>query len=247
MNRLINIDNLPEVFGVRDVIRLSNSKVTRRMLNYEITKLLKGKKLIKIKNGVYSKIGDIFYIASYLYDGYIGFSSALYLHGLKEEIEASVYVCTSSPKKRLRVMERVIEPVNMSKQQYGVMAFVLNGREILISTYAKTIFDMLSKPKYANYFDMYRAMKIRSFSKGQWEELAYYAKNSNITDIRRVGYATEGIAPGWFTGQMNDLSRKGYRTSFFFKHKAENYNLKWSMFDGLSVRRWLNAVRSRFR
>ena len=242
MTKLINIGNLPDVFRVSDLVRLSKGKATERSVNYMISGLLKGKKLVRIKSGMYSKTGDIFYIACRLYDGYIGFSSALYLYGLKEEIEAVVYVCVPEHEKGFRILGKIVEPVNMSDNDYGASLIESNGHQILVSTYAKTIFDMLSKPRYANYFDMYRAVRIRPLAAGEWKELLYYAKSSSISDIRRIGYATDGIAPGWFLDELERLSRKGYRTSFFFKHESRNYNSRWSIFDSLGMRRWMNGV-----
>ncbi len=242
MNKLINIETLPPVFEVRKIIGLSGGKITRRALNYSISKLLREKRLIRLRNGIYSKVGDIFYIAYRLYNGYIGFSSALYLYGLKEEIEANVYVCITSSAKPGRIMGRLIVPVNMGINAYGASLMELSGREVLVSTYAKTIFDMLSRPRYANYFDMYRSMKLRPLGHDEWKELLHYAGNSNITDIRRIGYAMEGIAPGWFIKELGLLSKKGYRASFFFRHEAKNYNGKWDIYDSLYIRRWADAV-----
>ncbi len=243
MIKNININILPEVFRVDDVIRLSDKGITRRRLAYAISKLLEDKKLVKVVNGIYSKTGNVFYIAYKLHGGYIGFSSALYLHGLKTEVEPIVYVCTPSRHaKRIKILDSIIKAVNMSEQQYGTMLMDIDGMEIRVSTYAKTIFDMLSKPRYADYFDMYRAMNIRKLNQEEWKELLYYAKNSSITDIRRIGYATDGIAPHWFTKELHGTSSKGYRASFFFKHKAENYIRKWDLFDDLRITRWRNAI-----
>ena len=72
--------------------------------------------------------------------------------------------------------------------------------------------------------------------------LLYYSRDSSLTTIRRIGYATDGIAPSWFTKTLHDMSMKGYRTSFFFKHVAENYSDKWNIFDDLGVIRWKNAA-----
>ncbi len=243
MIKNINISLFPEVFRIDDIIRLSGRGITRRRLAYAISKLLDEKKLIKVMNGVYSKTGDAFYIAYKLYGGYIGFSSALYVHGIKTEVNPVIYVCTPlKHAKRINILDKIIVPVNMSGQQYGTMQEGINGKEIMVSTYAKTIFDMLSKPRHADYFDMYRAMNIRRLTAEEWKELLYYTRNCSITDIRRIGYATDGISPSWFTKELHETSSKGYRASFFFKHKTENYIRKWDMFDDLGITRWRNAV-----
>ncbi|MBU6391202.1 MAG: hypothetical protein KGI00_03270 [Candidatus Micrarchaeota archaeon] len=242
MTILINIDSLPYVFRIGSIIKTSKGRLTRRRLGYLIGKLLDEKKLLKIGNGLYSKGGNVFYIACYVYKGYIGLSSALYLHGLKTEVEGTVYVCTSSPRKGMRIMDSMLVPVNMSGLQYGTTELAMEEKRVMVSTYPKTVFDMLAKPRYANYFDMYRALNERHMEKEEWDELLYYAKSSSTTQIRRIGYAMEGIAPGRFTDELLKLSGRKPGASFFFRHKAVNYSMKWKLFDDLSVRRWLNAV-----
>ncbi len=242
MNRLVNLELLPRIFRSSEIIKLSKGKITRRSLGYAISKLVMERKLVMLKKGIYSKTGDIFYMAQYLYKGYIGLSSALYLYGLKEEVENAVYVCVKSPAKKVTRLGVRIVPVNMSRMQYGTHFVEHEGNTVLVSTYAKTVFDMLSRPKYANYFDMYRAIGLKPLTSAEWRELLGYAESSDITDIRRTGYATDGIAPKWFTEDLIKLSKKGYRTSFFFGHIAKSYNCKWSIYDSIGIRRWVNAV-----
>ncbi len=242
MDKVINIEDLPQVFKTSEIVRVTHGKVSKRRINYRIKNLLRRGKLFRISKSVYSKTANIFYISIYLYKGYIGFSSALYLHSLKTEVSGEIYVCTSTYKKRRKILGRIIMPVNMSKQQYGAEFMVVDGDEILVSTYPKTIFDMLSVPKYANYFDMYRALNERNLTKKEWEELLYYATDSSLTDVRRIGYALEGLAPAWFVKKLYKLSREGSRISYFFKHKNINYNSRWEIYDSINVRQWFNAI-----
>ena len=242
MDRIINIEDLPQVFKTREIVRITHGRVSKRKINYRIKNLLKRGKLFKISKSIYSKTANIFYIGVYLYRGYIGFSSALYLHSLKTEVSSEIYVCTSAHKKKRRVLGRIIIPVNVSKQQYGAEFILVEGDEILVSTYPKTIFDMLSVPKYANYFDMYRALNERNLTKKEWEELLYYATDSSLTDVRRIGYALEGLAPAWFVKKLHKLSREGSRISYFFKHKNINYDSRWEIYDSINVRQWFNAI-----
>ncbi len=243
MYNIVNIETLPDVFRVESIISLSRGRVTRRSLSYAIARLLREKKLVKVKNGTYSKASDPFYVSTMVYDGYIGLSSALFLRGLKTEVEADIYVCTGRGQhKATRFMDKTITPVNMSRQFYGASTVNRDGRDILVSTYPKTIFDMLSKPSYANYFDMYRAMKLTPLSKSEWKYLSYYLCNSSTSDIRRAGHATDGIAPQWFTKKLKRLSDAKTGVSFFFKHRAVNYSPRWKIYDDIGITRWNNAI-----
>ena len=243
MYNIVNIEMLPDIFNVGSVISLSRGQITRRSLSYAIARLLREKKLVKIKNGKYSKTVDPFYVSAMIYNGYIGLSSALFMLGLKTEVEAEIYVCTEGGQgKATRFMDKTITPVNMSRQFYGASTVNYDERDVLVSTYPKTIFDMLSKPAYANYFDMYRAMNLKPLSKAEWKYLSYYLCNSSTSDIRRGGYATDGIAPQWFTRKLKRLSDIRMGVSFFFKHRAINYSPKWKLYDDIGMARWNNAV-----
>lgn len=240
MNRIISIENLPDTFSIGQMT--ANGKLTRRIVEYTVKKYIKEKKLMKIKRGLYSKVADPFYVASMAYKGYIGFSSALYLYGLKTETEATILVCTPKTQRRIKFLDKIILPVNMSDQFFGYSFVNANGLSIPTATFMKTVFDMFYRPKYANYYDLYKAINGRGISPKEWEDLFYYAKNSNLTTMRRLGYGLEGKAPGWFTGKLMKISKNGSRTSFFFLRKPINYNAKWDIFDDINVRRWKDAV-----
>ncbi len=238
MGKIVNMENLPDVFNVGDTIRNSRGAITRRMLNYAINKMLKERKLFKISNGTYSKTANVFYIACTLYNGYIGLSSALYLHGLKTEVEPNIYVCTKRHEGRIKVLDKIIVPVNVSNMHYGTVIAEQGGKDLLVSSYPKTIFDMISNPGYSNYFDMYRALHGRKLNERDLEELLYYAEHSSLTDLRRVGYALDGMTPSWFTSKLHSKSKKGRGVSYFFKHRNINFNAKWGIYDSINISRW---------
>lgn len=240
MNKIISIDNLPNIFSSSKITTMG--KLTNRVVSYALKKHLKEKKLIKIKRGVYSKVANPFYVASALYKGYIGFSSALYLYRLKNEIEANVIVCVPKTEKKVRFLDKILLPVNVSDQFYGFSIITTEGLDIPISTFPKIVFDMFYRPKYANFYDLYNAINNRRMNSKEWRSLFYYAEKSNLVTIRRLGYGLENKAPKWLTAKLLKISDKGSRTSFFFSHKPIGYNAKWDIFDDINVKRWENAV-----
>lgn len=240
MNKIINIEILPPVFNVEDI--MAGGKMTKRVVSYAINRYVREGKLFRIRRGVYSKVANPFYIAATLYNGYIGFSSALYLYGLKTEVEANVMVCVPKNYKKTGFLDKLIFPVNLSKQFYGFSLLARGDLDIPVSTYPKTIFDMFYKPKYANFYDLYVAVNNRQLSDTEWKRLLYYVQNSNLSTVRRVGYGLEGKAPQWFTDKLLKRSKRGSRTSFFFAHKPVNHNAKWDIFDDIDVKRWENAT-----
>lgn len=227
---------LPELFIGSNLARALN--LGKRKLNRVLNGLVLDGTIVKLRNTVYARAdSNQFAIAAELYGGYIGFSSALYLHGLKTELERIVRVCVSEREKPAYFKNVKLLPIQINGQLYGTE--LLNG--ILVSTYPKTIFDMLLKPKHADFFDMYRALNTRAFKESEWRELFYYATGANLSTVRRLGFVLGGRAPGWFTKALEQLNRHSGK-SFFRSRKRINFDTKWRVYDDINVKRWENAV-----
>ena len=238
MSKIVTTYNdLPSIFKVSSLYKVLPKRASRRTIDRHLKKHVQQKMLLKMKRGWYAKVSaNQFQVAMEVYRGYIGFSSALYLYGLKNEVEDRVYVCVDK-KEKARMLGKVkILPVYLDGMCFGTS--FLN--EILISTYPKTIFDMLYKPKYANLYDLHRAINLRSFDKDELKELLYYLKQSNISTIRRVGYVLEGIVPVWFIKEIMKLDNKVGK-SFFLRKNAINFDKKWHIYDDVNVKRWKNV------
>jgi predicted transcriptional regulator of viral defense system len=238
MTKITNVEGvLPEIFKPTEVARLSENKITTRNISYALRKLLKEKKVVKLKRNLYAKTtANPYEIACFAFKGYVGFSSALYLHGLKEESEKEIQVCVKTSSKPLKFLNRTITPVNIGAFLYGTQ-FI---DRVLVSTYAKTIFDCFLKPKNAGFFDLFRALNRRKPTESEWRELFQYLKDSNITTIRRAGYALEGKSPGWFINNLEKLNRKG--VSCFMKEYKGEFNSKWGVYDDIQIKRWEDAI-----
>jgi predicted transcriptional regulator of viral defense system len=238
MTKILDLyKRLPDVFSVKAVARELGT-VSVRTIDRHISGYVKEGKVLKMKNGLYAKTSaDQFDMALQLYKGYIGFSSALYLHRLKNEVEDYVYVCTEVAGTPTQFGGSIVVPVYLGRMCFGTT--LING--VLVSTYPKTIFDMLYRPRYASFFDLYRAIRQRELSTRELDELIYYIERSNLSTIRRAGYALEGVVPEKFIGRLRRLnSSKG--KSFFLNKRAANFNKEWSIYDDVGVRRWINAA-----
>ncbi len=227
---------LPELFTMSSLSGALH--INRRRLSRMLESWVEEGVVVRLRKGTYAKSdANQFRIAAGLYNGYIGFSSALYLYGLKTELERIVYVCVSTREKTCYFKGVKLQPIEIQKQLYGTELH--DGT--LVSTYPKTIFDMFLKPKHASMFDVYRAINTRPFDNREWMELIYYAKDSNLSTMRRIGFALDGIAPAWFTAELLSLA-KGSGKSFFGSKKTANFNSKWRIYDNIGVRRWVNAI-----
>ncbi len=228
---------LPDIFTSEELHSSMGKEITKRSINRILSGYVRKGLVARLKNNLYAKASaDEFYVASASTGGYIGFSSALYLHGLKTEVEGSVYACVDNIQKKLHFLDTLIIPVHMPTMCYGT---VIIGK-VAVSNYPKTIFDMLFKPKYANFFDMYRALKYRNMDKKEWSLLLRYAERSNLTTIRRIGYSLEHLSPRWFSRRLFKLNKPSGK-SFFYKKLAVNFSEKWLIYDDLNIKRWANA------
>ncbi len=242
MTKLVDLYKmLPDTFKLDAVFSQLSSKVSRRTINRQIKTFINTKKLVRLESNIYAKsTADRFKVAQYFYGGYIGFSSALYLYGLKNEVDDVVYVCIEEHMKARSISHTELKPIYLGRMCFGTV--FLNN--VLVSSYAKTVFDMLHKPKYANLFDLFRALRERTLSKKDLKELLYYVSiANNLSTTRRIGYSLDGIASEWFIKKLQKLNtRKG--KSFFIRKRHVNLSKEWLLYDDVGIERWKYGIQS---
>ncbi len=238
MIKNLNLETIPEVLVLDRYASALKGAVTLRSLRYFVGKMVAQGGMLKLKSNLYAKrIANPFYVASSAYRGYIGLSSALYLLGLKEEVEGQILVCVSGNRKPLDFLGNSFVPVNVSKMFYGTT--MVNG--VLCSSLPKVVFDMFYRPRYANFFDLYRALNRRPLSQEEWELLLGYCRSSNTATTRRIGYSLEGMAPKWFTSSLKALSDKKGKASSFIKPSGGHFINGWKLYDDIDIKRWEDA------
>ncbi len=144
-------------------------------LKTTLNRLGKQGRIIRVKRGVYSQnpIRDQFYFAQALFPGYLGFSSALYLHKLASEIPFTIHVCTQNLSKTRKVGEYEFRAVSLKGKAVG---FERLG-DLVVSTRAKTLFDCLYLPEYApETGKLLEAYKEAKLTLKEWREFDYYVK-----------------------------------------------------------------------
>ena len=144
-------------------------------LKTTLSRLGKSGRIVRLKRGVYSAgpVRDAFSAAQAVFNGYIGFSGALYLHKLIAEMPFTIIVVTSglSASKNFGSFESKAVPL-------GEKAIGFENRGgLVVSTRAKTLFDCLYLPKYSvgepKLFEAYREARL---SPSEWAEFESYAK-----------------------------------------------------------------------
>lgn len=140
------IENSPSGIATLDIIE-SLKLCDRNTLKTTLSRLNKSGKILRLKRGVYSSnpLKDAFAAAQAVFNGYLGFSSALYLHGLITELPFTVTVVTTGVSRLKRIGNYEFRAVSLGEKAAG---FEKKGA-YSVSTRPKTLFDCLYLPRYS--------------------------------------------------------------------------------------------------
>ncbi len=190
------------VFTVRDVVEKTSLKESE--VKHLLPWLAKKGWLERIEKGKYMVIPlgaekgkytvNEFVIGTLLVDpSAIAYWSALNYHGFTEQIPATVFVQTTSRKKKseLEVFGVKYRMVKVSpKKFFGVEMNWIENYRIPITSKEKTIVDCLDKPKYCGgIIEVAKALKSGEFDEELLIDYALRIGNSGV--IRRLGYLSE--------------------------------------------------------
>jgi predicted transcriptional regulator of viral defense system len=145
-------------------------------LKTTLSRLAKNGRLLRLKRGVYctNPMKDAFASAQAAFNGYVGFGSALYLHGMLTENPFTIIVVTRSTSKTKQFGNCELQAVAMGAKAAGSE---LAGRRF-VSTRAKTLFDCLYLPRYAPEFEkLAEAYAQNPLSAREWKEFGSYCAN----------------------------------------------------------------------
>lgn len=168
------IESSPSGIARLDVLE-SLRLCDRFTLKTTLSRLNKSGRIIRLKRGVYSSnpMKDAYACAQAVFNGYLGFSTALYLHGLIMEIPFTITVVTATTSKTRTFGEHEFRAVALKGKAVG---FERNG-DYVVSSRAKTLFDCLYMPPYSvekqKLIDSFREAGM---SAKEWAEFRYYVK-----------------------------------------------------------------------
>ncbi|MCL5433574.1 MAG: hypothetical protein M1538_01170 [Candidatus Marsarchaeota archaeon] len=133
-------------------------------LKTTLSRLGKSSRIIRLKRGVYSSnpIRDAFIAAQCIYSGYLGFSSALYVHKLIAELPFLITVVTTYKSATTAIGVYEFRAIAMKEKAIGFKNF----GSMIVSTRAKTLFDCLYLEQYSierdKLIEAYRTAKLSS-------------------------------------------------------------------------------------
>ncbi len=166
-------------------------------LKTTLSRLCKSNRIIRLKRGVYSAnpIRDAFAAAQYIYSGYLGFSSALYVHKLITELPFSIMIVTMYKSASKSVGAYEFRAIALKEKAIGFE----NMENLTVSTRAKTLFDCLYLERYSverdKLIEAYRAARL---STTELKEFDSYVKRFIPKRLR-----------GKFNGAKAEITGKG--------------------------------------
>ncbi|MBI5159620.1 type IV toxin-antitoxin system AbiEi family antitoxin domain-containing protein [Candidatus Micrarchaeota archaeon] len=209
-----------------------------RTLLFVLSNMVKKGWLTRLRRGVYlvgepggSVVKDAFLIATYVFPGYVAFSSALYVHKLVDVMPFEVQVATRNESMVKRIGEYSFRAIPIGERHFGSER--KDGRTI--STVAKTIYDCLTHAELGGgYPQILKAIYEANLSKTQWKELFYYAeKFESNAFYQRLGYLLS-IMPKKDKQILIAIKKCRKKTEskiYLFKRRKGKYISEWKLVD----------------
>ena len=247
-----------------DIIResnvniISNEQIKDLMPNKNINKLcsslMKKGYFHKIKRGIYiiqftpSKrpiIADPYLIALNTYRGYLGFSTALKMHGLIEYEPFTIFLITNYKSKTLHLGQYIFKIINMHEKA----KYTIRMEDYTTSTLEKTFFDCFFKPEFAGgYQNIAKALYNTKLNWGLFIKIFNEFASSSL--CQRTGYILELIKNE--TGYKIDSKTINYmkkriknNTKLIPKANSKGIFIKkWKLIDNLGkdkIMGWYNG------
>lgn len=147
----------------------------RDVLKTILSRLNKAGKIIRLKRGAYATypLVDAFVAAQWVFSGYLGLSTALYLHGFISEMPFKITVVTNAVSSSKVVGAYDFSAVALKDKAIG---FERKG-SFIVSTRAKTLFDCIYLPRYGvGEEKLVEAYRKKRLADKEWREFDSYVK-----------------------------------------------------------------------
>lgn len=238
------VEHLPPdsvlTFGMLEELNSKKRMTSAQNLRQLLSSLERKKKLLRIKKGLYyvMKDGyDEFLIGQHLFNGYLGFSTALWLYGWKTEEPHVCYVVVRKGKKEKKIGRMIYRAVSLGNLAIGD-CYIKRYR---VSTKAKTFFDCFCKPKYAGGYDQILYSLGRADLNGEdWEEFTQFLKMYGSSAVKqRVGYILSsargrGKIPSEIIGAVKRMIDKPVVTVLDPSlRRGGEFDKKWKIYDNV--------------
>lgn len=226
-----------QVFTIEEAARISD--IEKDSLKVILSRLEKRGWIERIERGKYMVIplgakkgeytlNELVIACTLVNPSAIAYWSALNYHGLTEQIPLTVFVQTTSRKKKqkLKIFGVKYQVVKVAKDKFfGIERAWVDDVQIHVTDREKTIVDCLDKPWLCGgVIEVAKALKNGDFDFGKLTEYATNIGNSGV--IRRLGYLCDAL------GLPVDLPKIQARNYLFLDPtmpKGGETNSKWKL------------------
>jgi len=227
MRRLI-IERDVEIITAYELHSLGYSK---SWLKYALKVLVREKTLYRLKKGMYSKTNpesmDLFKTATLLFGGYLGLSTAAYIHGWTDEYQYTIFVLTDKTSKKMNLCNHEFRAISVKKRFSGSCYY----NNYVVSTKWKTVFDLLY------FIDIFGASALKyisnaKMSKKEWKDFIRYAKSESKSFRQKTGYILEKLNKN---AELQQLIPKKPVVVKLGKGSKSKFDKKWKVLDYMGV------------
>lgn len=236
---LMDIAADADIIVTADIIQATHNMMSPQSVRNALSSLGSKGHLFRLKRGIYLRcegpgmpvIEDPKKIALFLFDGYIGFSSALQHWDLIEYESFDVFVVSQNKSGCRQVGEYEIRAVAMGEKAQGMIF----DKGIYVSTLEKTIFDCIYKPRHSGGYPL--VAKAISESTPDWKEVhRWFELMASRSLFQRAGYVLSkaGNVPEWLLDDLRSKVEHKSRLDPSGKSKG-TYIKEWKLIDNVEV------------
>ena len=172
-------------------------------------RLKKGMYLVHEKPSIAPVIKNPYRIALTLFQGYIGFSSALRVYNLLDYEPFTIFVVTTNKSREKKIGEYIFKSVAMGEKAMGITYY----EGMYISSLEKTFFDCFYKPQYSGgYSTITKALHDIDLN---WNDFIQYFRFASDSLCQRTGYVLELL-------QKETNKKVSKKVLSYFKKRVKN-------------------------
>lgn len=214
-----------------------------RTLNNTIHNLCKKKGLLKLRKGIYFVINgkgyDRIAVSSYVYGGYVGLDTALFVYGYQQSQSNTLYTITSGNRKKTTVIDGTrYVCVPMGEMGFGSTSF----NNYKVSTKAKTLFDCIYNLAYLDDLKPL-LMLTRDLKDVEFNEFMKYAdKLGRMSFYERAGIIFDSFKADkrFWHNLMGRIGTPSIVKLAPTAPKFGKYIGKWHIYDNIGVDKFAN-------
>ncbi|MCW1301646.1 MAG: hypothetical protein OH316_00725 [Candidatus Parvarchaeota archaeon] len=236
---IYDVDFIAEQAKIKkDVLLVLLSRMQRKRW---VERVKRGRYIVNTATGTASI--DHFAMALNVFDGYLGFSSALYIYGAMDEVPSTIYVCTVDRTSTKILQNTEIKAVSLGKRATGMVYF----KGYFVSSRAKTLYDCFYMPQLSGgYSNLLAAINRLKLSESDWKTFIFYMNRfGNQSFSRKVGFLldllsenTAAAIPVWVLKELNI----GKQIVKLGRGTGGKFNKKWMVVNYIDEKDLLGKV-----